>query len=66
MSLKRHATTRNTPFQAKKEIRRGVISEKGKGGGLWGACGLARTDGAAQIAILAEIGSDFSVKSHQR
>ncbi len=37
-----------TPFSTKKEIRRGEISEKGKGGGWWGACGLARTGGAAQ------------------
>ena len=39
------------PFSAKKEIRRGEISEKGKGGGWWGACGLARTGGAAQSYI---------------
>jgi len=40
-----------TPFSTKKEIRRGEISEKGKGGGWWGACGLARTGGAAQSYI---------------
>ena len=54
------------PFSTKKEIRRGEISEKGKGGGWWGASAFGRIGGAAQAAILAEMGSDFSVKSHQR
>ena len=36
------------PFQLKKEIRRGEISKKGTGFFWWGACGLARTGGAAQ------------------
>ena len=41
-----------TPFQLKKEIRRGEISEKGKGGGWWGASAFGRTGGAAQITLL--------------
>jgi hypothetical protein len=52
MSLEATTPPPATPFSAKKEIRRGEISEKGKGGGWWGACGLARTGGAAQISFL--------------
>ena len=50
------------PFSAKKEIRRGKISEKGKGGGWWGAYGLARTGGAAQITFFAGNGFGFRRK----
>jgi len=35
-------------FLIQKRNSAGEISEKGKGDGWWGACGLARTGGAAQ------------------
>jgi len=55
-----------TPFQIKKEIRRGEISEKGKGGGWRGASAFsADRRGGSALQIFSEIGSDFGVKSHQ-
>jgi len=54
------------PFSDKKEIRRGEISEKGKGGGWWGRVRLsADRRRGSELALIREIGSDFSVKSHQ-
>jgi hypothetical protein len=54
------------PFSAKKENWRGKSQKKAKGvagGALAGR--YTPAGGAAQIAILAEMGSDFGVKSHQ-
>ena len=65
MSLKRQRTHQPTPFQLKKEIRRGEISEKGKGGGWWGASAYGGQAARLRLAFACEMGSDFSVKSHQ-
>ncbi|MBP9667813.1 hypothetical protein KBD87_03330 [Candidatus Saccharibacteria bacterium] len=65
-SLKRQRIHQPTPFQIKKEIRRGEISEKGKGGGWRGASAFsADRRGGSALQIFSEIGSDFGVKSHQ-
>jgi len=41
-----------TPFSTKKVKNGGGKSQKCKGFFWWGACGLARTGGAAQITLL--------------
>ena len=53
------------PFSAKKEIRRGEISEKCKGGGWWGAARLAVLGGVATSALCAKMGSSEFKKSLQ-
>ena len=53
------------PFSAKKEIRRGEISEKSKGGGWWGASAHGGQAAWLRLRIFSEMGSDFGVKSHQ-
>ncbi len=51
MSLKRQRHHQPTPFQLKKEIRRGEISEKGKGVGWWFAYCWSSRGGAALVGI---------------
>ena len=54
------------PFLAKKEIRRGEISEKGKGGGWWGASSSAgQAARLRDLAFCAKMGSSEFKKSLQ-
>ena len=48
------------PFSAKKEIRRGEISEKGKGGGWWGAS--AHGGQAARLRVCGFSGNGFGFR----
>ncbi len=60
MSLKRQRTHQPTPFQLKKEIRRGEISEKSKGGGWWGAS--AHGGQAARLRVCGFSGNGFGFR----
>ena len=53
------------PLSDKKEIRRGEISEKCKGGGWWGAARLAVLGGVATSALCTKMGSSEFKKSLQ-
>ena len=65
MSLKRQRTHQPTPFQLKKKFGGGKSQKKAKGWlvGRVRACPHSRR--GSELAALAEMGSDFGVKSHQ-
>ena len=53
------------PTKAAKEIRRGEISEKGKGGGWWGASAYGGQAARLELAFCAKMGSSEVVKFYQ-
>ena len=66
MSLKRHATTRNTPFRLKKKFGGGKFKKYAKGFSGWAQHSSAVLGGAAQrLVFCAKIGSSEFKKSLQ-
>ena len=64
MSLKRHATTRNTPFRLKKKFGGGKFKKYAKGFSGWAQHSSAVLGGAAQrLVFCAKIGSSEFKKS---
>lgn len=66
MSLKRQRTHQPTPFQIKKEIRRGKLQKYAKGAAVGVRAGLPAQAARLRLVFGAEIGLDFGVKSHHR